>query len=700
MVSVCSTPPGTDAVAPECCDDLPVCSSPSGLVIGSSICAPSSEVTVSQRSSHPSRLPGGTTDLPAACVDRDPLRGGAGDSACSWVSPVPVLLAPRLRPHSKSQATSGLASKVHRRAPRTGLDGPLAGADSSPAVAAGDAVDDDDLSTTFTSFDEVQGDRALTGRSWWRPRQYEAAAVATSALQGQPTARTLQHELPVFPSPQVAITQDRGTSMRRAVVFDAQPLRGSVETLDCIPGQSVMSALTSLRSVPDIRDAFTGFALGALACVVNGLRTDLVAALPPDADVVQFLSFNRVDGVVFAAAPIADLLAQSAPGTMPETFGPHSAGDARSFAPPLPVDSQRCRRRGIVSEGSQLAASSEFCALPIPDTIALGPGLDRYTVLGTLEGATNRHRGDNWNPNDCLQDAVAHTVRSGQYHHGRIVRVPIPGLFVPQIIISRVCRFSGWTTVAVDFRALNLGIKVIDARVGSTIRQLFQPGSMLHVELTALGRGDRFYTCFMDQTSCPCDQQISGATDSLTLVERASGGPNTFRLYGVSAPGIASAQAGPAAGPSVHPRHATADGLDGGASRALDTIFTVFDRVNHFRVLPCRVGASAQELAAAALAATPELPQARGLRLRRGIPGLPDPQIVLFEDDVRNRVTPVVYLDNPTTTKKEVTLLSIKKMGKYGPRGKTGTCRNFPEISRGVFLGKTKIFMKTDIKAS
>ena len=108
-------------------------------------------------------------------------------------------------------------------------------------------------------------------------------------------------------------------------------------------------------------------------------------------------------------------------------------------------------------------------------------------------------------------------------------------------------------------------------------------------------------------------------------------------------PSVFTASARPASPVrKLHPRHATADGLDGGASRGLDTIFTVFDRVNHFRVLPCRAGASAQELAAAALAATPELPQARGLRLRRGIPGLPDPQIVLFEDDVQNRVTRVV----------------------------------------------------------
>ena len=69
--------------------------------------------------------------------------------------------------------------------------------------------------------------------------------------------------------------------------------------------------------------------------MVNGIRTGLVAVLPPDADVVQFLSFNPVDGVVFAAAPVTDFLAQSAPGTMPETFGPHSAWDARSPALPL-----------------------------------------------------------------------------------------------------------------------------------------------------------------------------------------------------------------------------------------------------------------------------------------------------------------------------------------------------------------------------
>ena len=561
----------------------------------------------------------------------------------SPTAPFPLLQCPKLKPHSKSHAVAEAKGGRTPRRPAIGPYRTLSSAATTPIVSLDDELDGEDLST-FTSFDEIQGDRTLIGRPWWTSQHYMHAALASSALPGQPTVRVMGFELPTFPSPQVALTQDRGGVASRAIVFDAQPIRGSVETLDCVPGQTLMSALTSLRSVPDIGDVLTGFALGSLTCCVNGEQANLLSVLSATVDVVQFHVVRGVPAsgscppfrsARVAIAPRSDAAAAS---------GSDGDGEGRSPVPPLPRAGESMPA-AMHTPAEPSPRVPRMDVIPIPATVALEPGMERYSIFGTLEGAINRPRRASWTPEECLQDALANTVRRGNYHHGRTVRFPLPGLYVPQVVISRICRFSGWITVVVDLRALRLGIKVVDVRVGLTVRQLFQPGSLLHAELTALGRGDKTYACFHNQASCPCDQRISGETEAVTLLEHDSRGPNTFYLFSVSAPdtgGTTQAREASAAGGPGRSGTRPADSVAGARST-----FTVFDRIHHYRVLECNAMASIHELTAIALAQTPELTSAEGIRLQHGVPGLPNPQIVLAEQAGPCRVTPIVYSRRP-----------------------------------------------------
>ena len=76
--------------------------------------------------------------------------------------------------------------------------------------------------------------------------------------------------------------------------------------------------------------------------------------------------------------------------------------------------------------------------LHLPITIRLPQGQGRYTVIGTLEGAINRPKDPAWNDDQCLHDAVSAATRVGAHLHGGVLRFPLPGLFRPQVLLSRV----------------------------------------------------------------------------------------------------------------------------------------------------------------------------------------------------------------------------------------------------------------------
>ena len=176
------------------------------------------------------------------------------------------------------------------------LSQPLEDAGTSDAVA-GEAVPvvdnplvEAELSNPFTSFDELQGTRVLMGSVDWPNYLYINHALETSDLPGTPEGRVMVSELASFPSPQIAITQDRGPEHRCTVVVDAGLIGGAVETLDIFPGVTPVGVIRGLRSVLYPRAAEDHLRLGQLLCLVNQRVVDYHATVPADADVMQFMA--------------------------------------------------------------------------------------------------------------------------------------------------------------------------------------------------------------------------------------------------------------------------------------------------------------------------------------------------------------------------------------------------------------------------
>ena len=205
----------------------------------------------------------------------------------------PVLTVPRSKAKAKPRGLAVGPKPSEPAQPRVGPAAASAAAAASTDPDVLPAVDHPLLQgknpSPFTSFDEMLGTRVLAGEADWPGFLYMQHAVETASLPGDPTPRMLVSELVGYPSPQVALTQDRGPDLRRAVVVEATTIGGTVETLDAFPGVNMIGILRGLRSILYPRALEEQVQAGTLLCLVNKALVDPYAPLPPDTDVIHFM---------------------------------------------------------------------------------------------------------------------------------------------------------------------------------------------------------------------------------------------------------------------------------------------------------------------------------------------------------------------------------------------------------------------------
>ena len=379
--------------------------------------------------------------------------------------------------------------------------------------------------------------------------------METARLQGTPLARFLRFELIDFPGPQVALTQDHGAIRRRALVFDFRPLQGWVETIDVRFPASVFDQVRQSLTIADTVAAAAVVAGHSCTTLVNGVIASPGDPLPMDGDLVLFQLWQ--DG-----APL-------------NTWRPFQFGHARPPVPPIPEDSVDSG----VTPGFRVptgATSSSPAAIPRYAPVNMGPPPSRYSFMDVRIGVSNRPKPPPGNDQACVDDAIAAVPVGAQPPLGaRIVMNPLPGLFMPQVIVARVLHAAGWHTIAMDLRPANLGIKVINVRLGSSIRQLFAYDSPLQQELVELGRGEIIFSYMMNSEPCLLDTAFHVRTDTITLT-----------------PLVGQAGASSASASAQHTRwarrqHPQPEELSTSLNEVIDGTFTVYDTIHHFRILRC-----------------------------------------------------------------------------------------------------------------
>ena len=196
---------------------------------------------------------------------------------------------------------------------------------------------------------------------------------------------------------------------------------------------------------------------------------------------------------------------------------------------------------------------------------------------------------------------------------------------------------AGWHTIAIDLRAINLGIKVADVVLGTSIRQLLNFDSPFRAELALLGRSDIPFTFLLNQEPCVIDAAFHMQTDTLTLLPPAH---STQRIPSESS------QAAPARWTrTLHAPPSQAVSLDQEDS----ALFTVYDVVHHYRIMRRGLTESLDALIAAAISSTPEISDAVGHVVLHEIAELPSPQIILASRQRPCCVVPLLYKIHPAS---------------------------------------------------
>ena len=283
---------------------------------------------------------------PLRCADKWPnaIHGYTGDHVfatdIATFDPASPFTLPRgaskARPKSLASSAPGIA--VSSAAQASQISHQAEATSTSSVAAEVPALEhpllQGSLPCPFASFDEIQGNRVLNGEADWPNWRYIQAALDTSDLPGVPTGRILISEIVGFPSPQVAITQDRGPDPRRALVVEATTVGGSLETIDAVPGVTPVRILHGLHSIRYSAALEEWLQAGHLLCLVNYQLVSAYTAIPADADVMHFMHAVPPASAQPAAAIVSQLdtgadRANLVP-TVVREYGP------RPDAPPLP----------------------------------------------------------------------------------------------------------------------------------------------------------------------------------------------------------------------------------------------------------------------------------------------------------------------------------------------------------------------------
>ena len=539
-----------------------------------------------------------------------------------------VLDAARRKPHSKHAAIRpGSDQQPPANVKNPGLHRPLSAAGHFRVEEPQIDVAFGTIPNPFSSFDAVNGPRVLNAEPEWPSHRYIAEALATAQLPGTPSARFIVHELIDHPGPQIALTQDHGQGRFRAIVFDFRPFDGSVEVIDTPPVATVLQQVQLSRSlgmIGAVMDIISGHACSTL---VNGVISAPGQNISPDADVIQFqvwqdgaptTLWRPFDFGLAGAQPLQEGAAASTTAQTSGTIHLVGATEARPAAVP------RYQPAQVIAHES------------------------RYTIMDTDIGVQNRLKPLDGGDDDCLQDALMAVPQRGTPLDARFIARPLHGLYLPQVMISRVMQQHGWQTIAIDLRAIGLGIKIANVRLGTSIRQLLAYDSPLRIELVDLGRPDTEFAFLLNLDPCPVDAAFHVNVDSLTFLQAPAA------EFGVGTPVLPnfgshhSAVPSQAAPPRWNRRFSQQGSVDA-IQLEEDDRFTVFDTVHHFRVMRRARDDSPETIIARALSSTPELPTAEGHILLHGVAELPFPQVILAPRGSVDCIVPLLYKVGPVS---------------------------------------------------
>ena len=329
----------------------------------------------------------------------------------------PALSFPRHRRHRNRQTVlQGAAGATTPTTPRPILN-PVPGLEAQPgqagSTAVASSVPPSEPLRPYTAFDEISCSRTLQAHPSWEPRRYVTHAITSSRLPGCSIGRLMHAHVAGYAVPQVAITQDRRFSARRAVVFDLRDLGHDIETLDVFPSQTVVQVLQLLRTLADANLVLHHLRSGNVHCFVNWDQAAPDAPLGGGADVVEL---RTVAGRSLRPPTPPLPAAESACSLPAEDPQPLLVGPYR---PPHPA--RRWQRHLGERVGTVMIDSS--------------PELLTCSVFDPLHHAEILSHQACHHPGALLTHAMVAHKDLGGIIDGRVIAFPLPAWPLPQVCV-------------------------------------------------------------------------------------------------------------------------------------------------------------------------------------------------------------------------------------------------------------------------
>ena len=276
----------------------------------------------------------------------------------------------------------------------------------------------------------------------------------------------------------------------------------------------------------------------------------------------------------------------------------------------------------------------------------------------------------------CISEAIAHSAPALGRPMGRVLQTPLPGLFVPQVVLTRQTPASAFRTIVFDLRPIGADLRTEDVRISCTVSGVLQgEGVLAH-----FARGRRLeaetLSFAANRQHVPAEFVIQPEVESVTVMPLHSTQPDrpVTHVRPCNAFGCVTA---PEDGSCTHEVPIAFSGTSrrwgSGSSRdhrvyrplrpptppvppdsapdvtsldqaILDGLtFTVFDVWHHKRTLPRREGQHTLDSVELALSLTPEVRRPWNHRFQVVEWGdFVSPQFVIWgPDDPQRRVIPI-----------------------------------------------------------
>ena len=142
--------------------------------------------------------------------------------------------------------------------------------------------------------------------------------------------------------------------------------------------------------------------------------------------------------------------------------------------PDVPTEPAASQVANVDVSGQELEFSTPDASEQLGVGVAAAKdGHSWFTSFGSVEGHCVLRKRADWSDARCIQEAISHAAPALARPSGRCIVRPLPGLFVPQVILTRQAPASAFRTIVVDLRPIGADIRVEDLRLGREIRAAF-----------------------------------------------------------------------------------------------------------------------------------------------------------------------------------------------------------------------------------